>query len=116
MRVELALTRQGDLGLRLDATYPGGTLDALARCAFLVDLEEVLNLHPVERGKVMDVTQVLLPRVVERHAEHLVVAALLVAHPEHADRPAANQAARKRRLLDQYQCVERIAVVAERAL
>ena len=53
---------------------------------------------------------------VDGHAEHLVVAAGLVGHPEHADRAAADQAARERRLLEQHQRVERVAVLAEGVL
>ena len=64
----------------------------------------------------VDVAQVLLARVVGRDAEDLVVAALLVGHPEHADRAAEDQAARERRLRQQHQRVERIAVLAERVL
>ena len=50
------------------------------------------------------------------HAEHLVVPALLVGHPEHADRPALDQAAGERRLVEQHQRVERVAVLTEGAL
>ena len=50
------------------------------------------------------------------HAEDLVVAALLVGHPEHADRPAADQAAGERRLQQEHEGVERVAVLAERVL
>ena len=49
-------------------------------------------------------------------AEHLVVAARLVPHAEHADRPAADQAARERRLLQQHERVQRVAVLTEGAL
>ena len=49
-------------------------------------------------------------------AEDLVVAAGLVGHPEHADRAAADQAARERRLLEEDQRVERVAVQAEGVL
>ena len=51
-----------------------------------------------------------------RHAEDLVVAAGLVGHPEHADRAAVDQAAGERRLLQQHQRVERVAVEAEGVL
>jgi hypothetical protein len=75
----------------------------------------VLDLQPVELGHVVDVAQVLQPRVLRRYAQDLVVAALLVGHPEHADGPAADQAARKGRLLHEYQRVERVAVLTQRA-
>ena len=105
-----------DLALGVGPADPGGALDALARLEVLVDLEEVLDLQPVELGQVVDVAQVLLPRVVAGHAEDLVVAALLVLHPEHADRAGPDQAARERRLLDQHQRVQRVAVLAEAVL
>ena len=53
---------------------------------------------------------------VDGHAEHLVVAAGLVGHPEHADRAALDQAAGERGLLEQHQGVERVAVQAEGVL
>ena len=53
---------------------------------------------------------------VDGHAEHLVVAAGLVGHPEHADRAALDQAAGERRGLQQHQRVERVAVEAEGVL
>ncbi|MQW74414.1 D-alanyl-D-alanine carboxypeptidase/D-alanyl-D-alanine-endopeptidase [Nocardioides sp. dk4132] len=60
-----------------------------------------------------DVAQVLQARVGRRDAEDLVVAAGLVGHAEHADRAAADQAAREGRLLQQHEGVERVAVLAE---
>ena len=54
-----------------------------------------------------------MPRVGRGHAQDLVVAALLVGHAEHADRAALDQAAGKGRLVEQHECVERVAVVAE---
>src|SRR4029450_13407026 len=42
--------------------------------------------------------------------------AVLAFHPEHADRPAVDQAAGKCRLLHQHQGVERVAIIAEGAL
>ena len=105
-----------DLGLGLGAADPVGALDGLAGLEVLVDLEEVLDLQPVELRDVVDVAQVLQPRVVGRDAEHLVVAAGLVGHPEHADRAALDDAARERRLLQDHHRVERVAVLAERVL
>jgi hypothetical protein len=91
-------------------------LDALARLQLLVDREEVLDLQPVELREMSDVLQVLLPRVVRRDAEDLVVTALLVLHPVHPDRTTPDQAPGKGRLLQQHQRVERIAVLAQRLL
>ena len=50
------------------------------------------------------------------HAEDLVVAAGLVGHPEHADRAALDEAAGERRLLQDHERVERVAVLAEGVL
>src|SRR2546423_4683910 len=105
-----------DLGLRLDPADPARALDALARLEILVDLEEVLDLQPVELRQVVDIAQVLQAGIVGGYAQDLVVAALLVRHPEHTDRPAPDQATGKGRLRYQYQRVERIPVLAEGAL
>src|SRR5207248_6713558 len=61
-----------------------------------------------------DVLQMLEPRVVRGHAEHLVVTAHLVLHPIHSDLPAEDEAAGERRLLQQDQRVEWIPVRAQR--
>jgi len=76
----------------------------------------VVDLQPVELGYVLELLQVLLPRVAGRDADDLVVAALLVGHPEHADRAAADQAAGEGGLLHQHQGVQRIAVLAQSVL
>src|SRR6476661_322029 len=97
LRVLLSLLRaqprRPDLPLGVGPADPRGALDALAGLQRLVDLEEVLDLHAVELGKVVDVAQVLLAGIVAGHAQHLVITALLVLHPEHADRTRADEAA-----------------------
>src|SRR5256885_1128790 len=105
-----------DLRLGVRAPHPARALDALPRLQILVDLEEVLDLQAVELADMVDVPQMLQAGILGRHAQHLVVAALLVGHPEHADGTAADEAARERRLLDQYEGVERVAVLAQSAL
>ena len=50
--------------------------------------------------------------VAQRHADHLLVGALLVGHVEDADHPHADAAARERRLADEHERVERVAVLA----
>src|SRR5580700_8856504 len=97
------------------AVGPGRVPDALARLERLVHGEEVVDLQPVELGYVLELAQVLLPRVAGGHADDLVVAALLVGHPEHPDRTAADQAAGERRLQHQDHRVERVAVLAQGA-
>jgi tetratricopeptide (TPR) repeat protein len=108
----------GALHLRLGAgaVRPVRALDGLARLQVLVDLEEVLDLQPVEFGDVVDVLQVLLPRVVRGDAEDLVVRALLVGHLEHPDDPGGHQAAGEGRLLEQHEDVKRVAVAAQSVL
>ena len=49
-------------------------------------------------------------------AEHLVVAAGLVGHPEHAEGPGLDQAAGEGRLGQQDESVERVSVLAEGVL
>ena len=88
----------------------------LAWLEFLVHREEVLNLQLVVGGDVADVLEALHARVGRHNAEHLVVGALLIPHPEHADGPAADEAPRERRLLQQHQRIERVAVVGESVL
>ena len=51
----------------------------------------------------------------ERHADHLVVDALLVAHREQADRLDRDQAAREGWLVEAHEGIQRIAVLAERS-
>ena len=65
---------------------------------------------------VVDVADALEGRVAERHAEELLVGALLVGHVEDADRPHADAAAGKGRVGDEDERVERVAVLGERAL
>src|SRR6266496_3546661 len=55
-------------------------------------------------------------RVPSGHAEHLVIAAVLIAHPVHADGSAEDHAAGERGLLQQHEGVQRITVVGERSL
>src|ERR1700727_231387 len=100
------LPRRLDLGLGGGPVGPGGACDRLAGLEVLVDLEEVLDLQLVELGDVVDVAEVLPARVAGRDAEDLVVAALLVAHAEHADGPAADHAAWERRLVQDDQRVQ----------
>src|SRR5579859_118794 len=105
-----------DLLVRCLLADPPGRLDLLAWLERLVHLEEVLYLKEVELGDVADVAQVRHPRVGRGNAQDLVVRAFLVAHAEHPDRAAADQAARKRRLLEQNERIERVAVPRQRVL
>src|SRR5665648_417355 len=115
-RVDRALAGRLDLRLRGGLVDPVGALDGLAGLQILVDLEEVLDLEPVELRHVVDVLAPGRALVAGGHAEHLVVAARLVAHPEHAERTAADQATGEGRLLEQHQGVQRVAVLAKGAL
>src|SRR5213082_613720 len=84
------------LGLGGGAGGPGRVPDSLARLQLFVHGEEVMDLQPVVLGHVLELAQVLLPRVAGRDADDLVITALLVRHPEHPDRAAADQAAGER--------------------
>jgi hypothetical protein len=55
-------------------------------------------------------------RIAERNAEDLLVLTLLVRHPEEADRPGVDMAPRERRLTNEHQRIQRIAVQAQRAV
>jgi hypothetical protein len=79
------VTRVADLRLGAGPALPGGALDRLARLEVLVDLEEVLDLQAVELRHVVDVADVVHAGVAGHDADDLVVAAGLVAHPEHPD-------------------------------
>src|SRR4051794_19883358 len=110
------LDRGIDLGLGLRSANPLRTLDRLAGLEVLVGLEEVLDLQAVELRHVEDVGEVGLAGIRRRNGEDLVVPALLVGHPEHADGAAGDQAPRKGRLLEQHQGIERVAVLPEGVL
>ena len=95
---------------------PVRALDRLAGLQVLVDLEEVLDLQPVELGHVGDVLQMGHPRVARGYAKELVVRPLLVGHLEHPDDPRGDQATRKRRLFKQHERVKRVTVSAQGVL
>src|SRR5665811_1415557 len=95
---------------------PVRALDGLAGLKVFVHLEEVPDLQTVELRHVADVAQVLQAGVGGGHTQHLVVAACLVGHPEHADRAALDEAAGEGGLLQDHQGVERVAVQTQRLL
>jgi hypothetical protein len=80
----------------------------------LVDVEEVFDLVEEMRTQVVERGDVVVHGVVDRHADDLGVGALLVFHPEHAERAGAHPAARERRVFEEHEGVERIAVFRER--
>src|SRR5256886_2730823 len=95
---------------------PAARLGPLRGLQVLVALEEVLDLVAQLGVDVVDVAHALERRVAERHAQHLLVRPLLVRHVEDADRADADPAARERRLGDEHEGVERVAVIGERPL
>src|SRR5438874_10929223 len=95
----ITLTCALDLLLRLWAAGPAVHDRRLAGLQGLVDLEEVADLQEPRPGDLVDLGS-RLPDVADGHREDLRVPALLVLHPEHPDRPGADQAAGERRLLD----------------
>jgi len=132
--VEGTLAEDGDpldaLVLVADPTFPGVRDHALRVGAVaeperphlplvlevLVDLEEVLDLVSQPGRHVVYVPEPAPARVVQRHADDLLVGALLVAHVEDADGTDADAAAREGRVGDEYERVERVAVLGERPL
>jgi hypothetical protein len=82
----------------------------------LVDREEVLDLVQQVRVHVVEISDVRPHGILERHAEDLLVRALLVAHPEQPDRTGGDPASRERRLAHEHQRVERVPVAREGAL
>ena len=97
------LDRALHLGLGFFAAHPVGGLDELARLERLVLREEVLDLVQLVLRDVADVLDVVPAVVLGRHAQHLVVAAGLVGHPEHGDRPRLDHHAREHGLRQQHQ-------------
>ena len=108
-----ALVGAANLGLGLFAAHPVGALDALAGLEVLVDLEEVLDFQAVELRHVVDLGTPGGALVRGGNAQDLVIAALLVAHAEHAERAAADHAAGEGGLLEEHQGVQRVAVLAQ---
>jgi len=86
----------------------------LARLEHLVDVEEMFDLGPLEFRDVVDLDDLLPPWVGGGHAQHFRVGSLVVGHPEDADRTGPHPAARKHRLVEQHERVERVAVLTER--
>src|SRR5581483_2148856 len=108
-----AAARVGDDRLRRGAVAPASRLRLLRRLEVLVALEEVLDLVAQLGIDVVDVAYALERRVAERHAQHLLVGTLLVAHVEDPDRPDADATAGKRRFRDEDERVERVRALRE---
>ena len=95
---------------RRDPRSPGSRRLALG---LLVDREEVLDLGAAAgAGCRSSVSTSLQCGSSYGHADDLVVAALVVGQPQHGDRPHLDHAARERRLADEHDRVERVAVLA----
>ena len=88
-------------------------LDALAGFEVLVDLEEVLDFKAVELRDVVDLGAPRCALVGCGDTQDLVVAALLVAHAEHAECAAADHAAGEGGFFEEHQCVQGVAVFAQ---
>src|SRR5581483_2941965 len=93
---------------------PADQRDAAAAFERLVRREERLDLPPPVAWEVVELADLVEARVANRHAEDLLVGPLLVAHEQRADRARRQDAARERRLLDDHERVERVAVSRER--
>ena len=86
----------------------------LLRLEGLVDVEEVLDLLDQLRGQLGDVVHVGESRLLGWDADKFGVLAGLVAHVQHADGATLDDDTRIHRVLEQDECVERIAVARER--
>ncbi len=102
-----------DLAVRGVATFVAARHRVLLGLEHLVDVEEVLDLVEQPLRQVGEVVHHVVGRVVRGHAEDLGVGALLVLHPEHADRAHLDPAAREGRVLEEHEHVERVAVEGE---
>src|SRR5450755_457400 len=92
---------------------PATDLDGLL-LELLADREEVLDLGAQLPGHVLELRVVAPVRVVRRYAQDLVVAAVLIAHPEYADRPDLDQAPGEGGFRDANERIEWIAVIGQR--
>lgn len=98
------------------AAHPVRALHGLAGLKVLVNLEEVLDFEAMEFGDILDLCTPGGALIGGGHAEHLIVAALFVAHTEHPEGAATNDAPGEGRFFKQNQSVQRIAVLAERVV
>ena len=104
----------GDDLVGVAAVVPAADHRVGAVLEVLVDVEEVRDLVEQRVADVGDVVHVAPGRVLERHAQHLVVLALLVGHLEDADRLHRDHAPRERRRRHQDHRVHRVAVAPQR--
>src|SRR5581483_2162945 len=111
-----ALDRPLHLGLGVLTPDPVSRFHVLARLQVLVMNKEVFDRLEFVRRHVVDLLDVVPALVAGRHAQHLVVAAGFIGHPEHADRSRFDDHAGEHRLRHQHQRVEWVAVLAERVL
>src|SRR4051794_32326598 len=72
----------------------------------------MLDLDESVRPNLVEAFDVRLMRIGNRHAQHLEVLSLVVAHLQPADRPGPDATTREGRLVDQEEGVRVIAVTA----
>src|SRR5262249_50470055 len=87
----------------------------LALFQLLVDGEELLDLLAQGQREVLEPLVTIPVRIVEGHADYLVVDSLLVAHLEHPERLYGYEATRKGWLVEAHERVQRISVQSLRA-
>src|SRR5215211_59801 len=108
-----ALPRPLDLLLGVLAAVPAADLGLLL-LEVLVDREEVGDLVGQLLGQVAELLERVPGGIGQRHAQDLVVDALLVRHLEQRDRLDLDHAAGERRLGDAHHRVELVAVLSQR--
>lgn len=79
-------------------------------------MEEVFDLHTIEVRHVVNVPDVFKSGITDRNAQNLVVGPCLVGHPEHPNRPAADETTGEGRLLDEDQRIQGVSVAAKRVV
>src|SRR6202521_4656637 len=80
-----ALSGRCDLALGILARAPSVDRHGLTLLQVLIDGEELLDLLPQEQRQALELLVPIPVRIVEGHADDLVIDALLVAHLEHAE-------------------------------
>jgi hypothetical protein len=70
----------------------------------------MLDLKAVEFGNMMDIAEVLHSGVTCGDAQHLVITARFIGHPEHSHGTAGDHYARESGFLNEYEGVEGVTV------
>src|SRR5512138_2599589 len=115
LREQRVVTRAAALhDIRCTVRLPAEDFRLLA-FEILVDRKEVLDLTEEVRRSIAQPVIAVIQRVVYGYGQDLLVHALLIAHPEYADRPHDDETAGERRHRHHYENIEWVTIVSERA-